>query len=533
MAQGGDPQGHWRRAVPSFPTCRPSSTTCRMCAASPRWRAPTTSTAPTASSSSCSRRRFMLDHKYSGVRPGDRRHGRGRRHRGRRAAGRADQDRPRDHRRTAAGAAGRRDAAAAPAPVAAAPAAPLLRPRPRPVATARRSRDGSGRACGRDVRAGAAPRRSARCSSERRPGCRLPGNAAARGAASRNNARRPFRLRPSAPTASPFAPRARAMRRACCWSRASDCRIAHVLDLPDILRPGDVLVFNDTRVIPAQLEGRRGEARVGATLHKREGLRELVGLRPQRQAGARRRRDRVRRGGEGQRGRRATSEGAILLHFHGEEPVELLLERAGQMPLPPYIAGKRPTDEADRDDYQTMFAREAGAVAAPTAALHFTDRLIAALDERGREARDADPACRRGHLPAGQGRRYRRATGCTANGAGSTRPTADRLNAARAAGGRLIAVGTTSLRLIESAADEAGHDPAVRGRYGDLHHARLSLQGGRRADDQFPPAEIDAVHAGQRADGARRDEGGLCPCHRAAAIASTATATARCCCPRR
>ena len=68
-----------------------------------------------------------------------------------------------------------------------------------------------------------------------------------------------------------------------------------VLDLPDILRPGDVLVFNDTRVIPAQLEGRRGEARIGATLHKREGLRELAGVRPQRQAAARRRRDRVRR----------------------------------------------------------------------------------------------------------------------------------------------------------------------------------------------------------------------------------------------
>ena len=74
---------------------------------------------------------------------------------------------------------------------------------------------------------------------------------------------------------------------------------------------------------------------------------------------------------------------AILLSFHGDEPVELLLERAGTMPLPPYIAGKRGTDEADREDYQTMFAKEEGAVAAPTAALHFTDRLIGLLDERG------------------------------------------------------------------------------------------------------------------------------------------------------
>jgi len=155
-----------------------------------------------------------------------------------------------------------------------------------------------------------------------------------------------------------------------------------VLDLPEILRPGDMLVFNDTRVIPAQLEGRRGDARVGATLHKRESTREWWSFV--------RNAKRVRDGDliEFDDGVKASAvardeQGAILLHFHGDEPVELLLERAGQMPLPPYIAGKRATDEADRDDYQTMFAREAGAVAAPTAALHFTDRLIAALDQRG------------------------------------------------------------------------------------------------------------------------------------------------------
>jgi S-adenosylmethionine:tRNA ribosyltransferase-isomerase len=227
-----------------------------------------------------------------------------------------------------------------------------------------------------------------------------------------------------------------------------------VLDLPEILRPGDVLVFNDTRVIPAQLEGRRGDARVGATLHKREGLREWWAFV--------RNAKRVRDGdliefGEGVKASAVErdAEGAILLHFHGEEPVELLLERAGQMPLPPYIAGKRQTDEADRDDYQTMFARESGAVAAPTAALHFTNRLIAGLDDRGVKRETLTL-----HVGAGTFLPVK------ANDTGSHRmhsewgridqAVADRLNAAKAAGGRLIAVGTTSLRLFESAADEAG-----------------------------------------------------------------------------
>lgn len=227
-----------------------------------------------------------------------------------------------------------------------------------------------------------------------------------------------------------------------------------VLDLPDLLRPGDVLVFNDTKVIPAQLEGRRGDARVGATLHKREGLRSWWAF----VRNARRVRDGdVIEFGEGVRATavRRDETGAVLLSFHGDEPVELLLEKAGQMPLPPYIASKRGTDEADRDDYQTMFAREAGAVAAPTAALHFTDRLIDALDARGvkRETltlhvgagtflpvKVDDTADHRMHAEWGK----------------IEQPLADRLNAARAAGGRLIAVGTTSLRLLESAADDDG-----------------------------------------------------------------------------
>lgn len=227
-----------------------------------------------------------------------------------------------------------------------------------------------------------------------------------------------------------------------------------VLDLPKLLRAGDVLVFNDTRVIPAQLEGRRGEASIGATLHKREGPREWWAF--VRNAKRVRIGDLVEFGG----GVTASAaerdeEGAILLHFHGEEPVEVLLERAGRMPLPPYIASRRPADEADRDDYQTMFAREEGAVAAPTAALHFTPRLIEALEENGvgRETltlhvgagtflpvKADDTSEHKMHAEWGR----------------IDAETAERLNAVRASGGRLIAVGTTSLRLLESAADDSG-----------------------------------------------------------------------------
>ena len=227
-----------------------------------------------------------------------------------------------------------------------------------------------------------------------------------------------------------------------------------VLDLPNLLRAGDVLVFNDTRVIPAQLEGRRGEARIGATLHKRLDLRRWQAF--VRNAKRLKPGDRVEFGaGVCAIAEERHEDGSFTLAFEGEEPVEVLLERAGRMPLPPYIAGKRDTDAQDREDYQTMFAREDGAVAAPTAALHFTGRLIAALDEAGigREtltlhvgagtflpvkAEDTDD--HRMHAEFGT----------------ITAQTAERLNAARAAGGRLIAVGTTSLRLLESAADECG-----------------------------------------------------------------------------
>ncbi|MCL6677741.1 tRNA preQ1(34) S-adenosylmethionine ribosyltransferase-isomerase QueA [Sphingomonas sp. RG327] len=234
----------------------------------------------------------------------------------------------------------------------------------------------------------------------------------------------------------------------------SDISDRSVLDLPDLLRRGDVLLFNDTKVIPAQLEGRRGEARVGVTLHKREGPRSWWAF----VRNAKRVRPGDRIDFEGDVSASAVEradDGSILVEFHGDEPVELLLERAGRMPLPPYIASKRPADEADRDDYQTIFAREEGAVAAPTAALHFTKRLLDALDARGvvRETLTL-------HVGAGTFLPVK-ADDTSSHVMHSEwgridAATADRLNCARAAGGRLIAVGTTSLRLVESAADEDG-----------------------------------------------------------------------------
>jgi S-adenosylmethionine:tRNA ribosyltransferase-isomerase len=227
-----------------------------------------------------------------------------------------------------------------------------------------------------------------------------------------------------------------------------------VSDLPTLLRAGDVLVFNDTRVIPAQLEGRRGEARIGATLHKRIDLRRWQAF--IRNAKRLRENDTI----EFAAGVTAVAEarhpdGSFTLAFAGNEPVEVLLDRAGTMPLPPYIAGKRPTDEADHADYQTMFAREKGAVAAPTAALHFTPELMAALGQAGIAHETLTL-----HVGAGTFLPVK------ADDTGDHQmhsewgridaATAERLNAARAAGGRVIAVGTTSLRVLESACREDG-----------------------------------------------------------------------------
>jgi S-adenosylmethionine:tRNA ribosyltransferase-isomerase len=235
-----------------------------------------------------------------------------------------------------------------------------------------------------------------------------------------------------------------------------------VADLPSLLRPGDVLVFNDTRVIPAQLEGRRvvvadgprsgPGARIGATLHKREGPRAWRAF----VRNARRVSDGDRldfgAGVSALAGDRH-EDGSLLLSFEGDEPVELLLERAGRMPLPPYIAGRRAADARDAEDYQTMFAKAEGAVAAPTAALHFTPRLMESLAGAGighetltlhvgagtfLPVKAEDIADHRMHSEWGR----------------IEPAAAERLNAARAAGGRIVAVGTTALRLLESAADD-------------------------------------------------------------------------------
>ena len=230
-----------------------------------------------------------------------------------------------------------------------------------------------------------------------------------------------------------------------------DRRIA---DLPTILRRGDLLVFNDTRVIPARLEGRRGEARVGATLHKREGPRRWRAF--VRNGRRLREGDGIDFGG----GVAATvsargDDGSWALDFAGDEPVETLLDRAGHMPLPPYIAARRPTDAQDAADYQTMFAAEPGAVAAPTAALHFTPALLASLAAAGVDhvtltlhvgagtflpVKADDTADHRMHAEWGR----------------IDAAAAARINAARAAGGRVIAVGTTPLRLLESAVEPDG-----------------------------------------------------------------------------
>ncbi|OAN52326.1 tRNA preQ1(34) S-adenosylmethionine ribosyltransferase-isomerase QueA [Paramagnetospirillum marisnigri] len=229
---------------------------------------------------------------------------------------------------------------------------------------------------------------------------------------------------------------------------------AMVADLPRLLRPGDVMVFNDTRVIPARLFGRRGEAGVEVTLHQRVALdawkafaRPAKKLRPG---------DRVTFG-EGFSALVADKgeAGEVTLAFdQSGEALLAVLEDFGRMPLPPYIR-KGVADQRDHDDYQTVFAREKGAVAAPTAGLHFTPDLLAALDARGIER-----VCVTLHVGAGtflpvkvddtSDHRMHSEIGVI------TGQAAAAINAARARGGRVVAVGTTAARLLESAADETG-----------------------------------------------------------------------------
>src|SRR5580704_12781555 len=239
-------------------------------------------------------------------------------------------------------------------------------------------------------------------------------------------------------------------------------------DLPSLLRPGDTLVVNDTKVFAANLHGRRlgrcaHEPAIAATLtHRLDGSRWRALVRPGKRLAVG---DIVRFGGEGKvcfleqldatvEAKGQGGEVTFAFAFHGAVLDEALAER-GDMPLPPYIGSRRAADERDRTDYQTMFAHEEGSVAAPTAGLHFTETLVQALRERG-------IALHRVTLHVGPGTFLPVKADDTSGhhmhpewGAVSAE-TAAALNAARRAGGRIVAVGSTSLRLIESAAAEDG-----------------------------------------------------------------------------
>ena len=241
-----------------------------------------------------------------------------------------------------------------------------------------------------------------------------------------------------------------------------------VRDLPDLLQPGDAVVVNDTKVIPARLKGRRigrgsTEPAIEATLHKRlDGARWRAFVRPAKRLAVG---DIVRFGDEGRvcflgqldatvEDKGEGGEVTLAFAFHG--PVlDQAIEERGDMPLPPYIAARRAPDAGDRTDYQTMFAQEDGSVAAPTAGLHFTGELVDRLTKRGIAMHTVTL-----HVGAGtflpvkaddtSGHRMHPEAGAV------SAQVADALNATRQAGGRIVAVGSTSLRLLESATDDAG-----------------------------------------------------------------------------
>lgn len=249
---------------------------------------------------------------------------------------------------------------------------------------------------------------------------------------------------------------------------------ATVGDLPALLRAGDALVFNDTKVIPAELHGVRirGEARtaIAFNLIERTGAnRWRAFARPGKRLKAG---DRVIFGAEGRvclLGEVWASvaakgeDGIVDLVFDLAGPdLDAAIHAVGAMPLPPYIGAKRGSDAQDVTDYQTIYAREEGAVAAPTAGLHFTDALFARLDALGVERHFVT-------LHVGAGTFLPVKVDDTADhvmhfeSGVLSAETAARLNAVRALGGRIVAVGTTSLRILESACDEAGHLSAFAG----------------------------------------------------------------------
>jgi S-adenosylmethionine:tRNA ribosyltransferase-isomerase len=240
-----------------------------------------------------------------------------------------------------------------------------------------------------------------------------------------------------------------------------------MLDLPDLLAPGDALVFNDTKVIPAELAGVRtrdgAKAQVSVTLTERLGPDRWQAL--ARPAKRLKLGDRIEFGKGGNvclLGALAAAvesrgeEGEVTLGFDLAGPaLDEALHALGVMPLPPYIAARRAADQRDVSDYQTLFAREEGAVAAPTAGLHFTARLMQALDARGVSrqfvtlhvgpgtflpVRSADTDGHHMHAERGL----------------VSAETAAALNDVKARGGDIVAVGTTSLRLLESATGENG-----------------------------------------------------------------------------
>jgi S-adenosylmethionine:tRNA ribosyltransferase-isomerase len=277
-----------------------------------------------------------------------------------------------------------------------------------------------------------------------------------------------FYLPPEHIALRPVAPRDAARLLVVCPGAPTELDDRGVGDLPDLLRPGDALVVNDTKLIPARLQGRRlgrgtTEPAIEATLHQRlDGSRWRAFVKPAKRLAEG---DVVRFGEEGRvcfLGQLdATVEtkgdgGEVTLAFAFHGPVlDQAVDERGAMPLPPYIASRRAPDERDRSDYQTVFAQVEGSVAAPTAGLHFTDALISRLTQRGitlhkvtlhvgagtfLPVKAADTAAHRMHAEHGL----------------VSAQTAQALNAVRRAGGRIVAAGSTSLRLIESASAEDG-----------------------------------------------------------------------------
>ncbi len=236
---------------------------------------------------------------------------------------------------------------------------------------------------------------------------------------------------------------------------------SHIGDIADFLRPGDLLVVNDTRVLPTQVSGvrKRGDSVVAieATLIEWNGLMEWQAfIKPGRKV---RVMDDLAFGDAGQlrcRVSHKTRDGIYTLWFW-HKPAELigLLRQVGGMPLPPYIRSKRREDDRDKRDYQTIFADEEGSVAAPTAGLHFTSGLLEQLEAKG-------VGIERITLHVGAGTFLPVKAEDTndhvmhAEHGDITRASAQRINEVRAGGGRIIAVGTTSLRLLESACDAQG-----------------------------------------------------------------------------